>query len=51
MPRKRASNRTVSPRVFGQPTHRRKHPVRAGLYARVSTHDQQTLGLQTEPSG
>ncbi len=22
--------------------------MRAGLYARVSTHDQQTLGLQTE---
>ena len=23
-------------------------PIRAGLYARVSTHDQQTLGLQAE---
>jgi len=31
---------------FGQPAERRKNPVRAGLYARVSTHDQQTLSLQ-----
>jgi resolvase-like protein len=46
MPAKRASNRTVSHRVFGQPSDRRKNPVRAGLYARVSTHDQQTLPLQ-----
>lgn len=43
MPTKRASNRTVSRRVFG---HGRKTPTRAGLYARVSTHDQQTLRLQ-----
>lgn len=42
MPRKRASNRTVSRRVFGQG----RKPARAGLYARVSTHDQQTLRLQ-----
>jgi putative DNA-invertase from lambdoid prophage Rac len=46
MPKKWASNNTVSHRVFGQPSHRRKNPVRAGLYARVSTHDQQTLPLQ-----
>src|SRR5881409_3809863 len=46
MPAKRASNGTVSRRVFGQPSHRRNYPVRAGLYARVSTHDQQTLPLQ-----
>jgi len=46
MPAKRASNRTVSHRVFGQPSQRRKNPVRVGLYARVSTHDQQTLPLQ-----
>lgn len=46
MPAKRASNGTVSHRVFGQPSYRGKHPVRAGLYARVSTHDQQTLPLQ-----
>src|SRR2546426_3102895 len=46
MPTKRASNRTVAQRVFGQPSHNRNSPVRAGLYARVSTHDQQTLPLQ-----
>ena len=33
--------------VFGHPTGRRKTSCRAGLYARVSTHDQQTLPLQT----
>jgi hypothetical protein len=27
----------------------RKHPVRAGIYARVSTHDQQTLPLHRLP--
>jgi putative DNA-invertase from lambdoid prophage Rac len=46
MPTKRASPNTVSRRVFGQPSRRTKTPVRAGLYARVSTHDQQTLPLQ-----
>jgi putative DNA-invertase from lambdoid prophage Rac len=46
MPTKRASNRTESHRVFGQPSHRRKSPVRVGLYARVLTYDQQTLPLQ-----
>lgn len=39
MPRKQAFPQTPSRRVFG-------HPFRAGLYARVSTHDQQTLSLQ-----
>lgn len=43
MPTKRASDRMVSRRVFGQG---RKMPCRVGLYARVSTHDQQTLRLQ-----
>lgn len=43
MPTKRVSNRGESHRVFG---HRQKTPSRAGLYARVSTHDQQTLRLQ-----
>jgi hypothetical protein len=43
MPTKRASSETVSRRVFG---HRRKTQIRAGLYARVSTHDQQTLRAQ-----
>jgi putative DNA-invertase from lambdoid prophage Rac len=39
MPKKQASPKTKSRRVFG-------HPLRVGLYARVSTHDQQTLPLQ-----
>jgi len=39
MPRKQAFPKAPSNRVFG-------HPVRVGLYARVSTHDQQTLPLQ-----
>ena len=43
MPNKRASDRTVSRRVFG---HRLKTGTRVGLYARLSTHDQQTLKLQ-----
>jgi DNA invertase Pin-like site-specific DNA recombinase len=45
MPVKRASQKAESGRVFGQ---RPKQPkmFRVGLYARVSTHDQQTLPLQ-----
>ena len=43
MPAKRASRKTKSRRVFG---HAPKTQIRAGLYARVSTHDQQTLKLQ-----
>lgn len=45
MAEKRASEKTKSRRVFGQ---RRKQSrmFRAGLYARVSTHDQQTIPLQ-----
>jgi DNA invertase Pin-like site-specific DNA recombinase len=39
MPRKQAFPKTKARRVFG-------HPLRVGLYARVSTHDQQTLPLQ-----
>jgi DNA invertase Pin-like site-specific DNA recombinase len=46
MPGKRASQETESRRVFGQGPGRRKTPFRAGLYARVSTHDQQTLPMQ-----
>jgi len=46
MPTKQGFNPTDSRWVFGQPSGRRRHPVRAGLYARVSTHDQQTLSLQ-----
>src|SRR5690349_25096606 len=45
MPRKRASQQAKSDHVFGQ---RRARPkmFRAGLYARVSTNDQQTLTMQ-----
>ena len=39
MPTKRQSLKSVSTKVFG-------HPLRVALYARVSTHDQQTLPLQ-----
>jgi DNA invertase Pin-like site-specific DNA recombinase len=39
MPRKQAFPPAQSRKVFG-------HPQRVGLYARVSTHDQQTLPLQ-----
>jgi len=34
-------------RVFGHPPDRLKTPLRAGLYARVSTQDQQTIPMQT----
>lgn len=45
MAARRASQKTRSDNVFGQ---RRKQPkmLRAGLYARVSTIDQQTLPMQ-----
>jgi putative DNA-invertase from lambdoid prophage Rac len=39
MPTKRKLAQSVSRKVFGQ-------PLRVALYARVSTHDQQTLPLQ-----
>ena len=45
MAAKRASRNAKSDRVFGQ----RRKPLktfRAGLYARVSTNDQQTLPMQ-----
>jgi putative DNA-invertase from lambdoid prophage Rac len=45
MAAKRASETAKSTRVFGQPRERSKM-FRVGLYARVSTHDQQTLPLQ-----
>lgn len=47
MGEKRASRKANSPRVFGHPRKRRPVELRAGLYARVSTHDQQTIPLQT----
>ncbi len=46
MPVKRASGNQKSRRVFGHPGNRSKTALRAGLYARVSTNDQQTLPMQ-----
>jgi putative DNA-invertase from lambdoid prophage Rac len=46
MPVKRASRKTKSGDVFGQRRKTQKM-FRAGLYARVSTNDQQTLPMQT----
>jgi putative DNA-invertase from lambdoid prophage Rac len=46
MGEKRASRRAKSPRVFGHPPRRAETPLRVGLYARVSTQDQQTIPLQ-----
>src|SRR5215467_8906097 len=45
MPIKRASAKAKSANVFGQ-ARRRAKMFRAGLYARVSTSDQQTLAMQ-----
>ena len=47
MGQKRLLPRAKTGRVFGQGLKTSK-AVRAGLYARVSTHDQQTLSLQVE---
>ncbi len=43
---KRALSRSKSGRVFGHPSERPPTGLRAGLYARVSTYDQQTLPMQ-----
>ena len=43
MPAKRTENSAGTCRVFG---HGKNTSCRVGLYARVSTHDQQTLRLQ-----
>ena len=43
---KRASGKAESRRVFGHPSKRAKTALRAGLYARVSSNDQQTIPLQ-----
>jgi DNA invertase Pin-like site-specific DNA recombinase len=45
MAARRTSATAKSKRVFGQP-HVQEKMFRVGLYARVSTHDQQTLSLQ-----
>jgi DNA invertase Pin-like site-specific DNA recombinase len=47
MGEKRASRKPEWRRVFGHPSKQAKTKLRAGLYARVSTHDQQTIPLQT----
>jgi len=47
MGEKRRSTKPKSPRVFGHPSRPGKTPLRAGLYARVSTQDQQTIPMQT----
>src|SRR2546425_9365912 len=47
MAEKRPSRRTKSPRVFGHPSKQAQAELRVGLYARVSTQDQQTIPLQT----
>ena len=46
MPIKRAFGKPKSRRFFGHPEKREKSAFRAGLYARVSTNDQQTLPMQ-----
>src|ERR1700686_109833 len=46
MPAKQASQKAESPRVFGQ-ARKQSKMFRAGLYARVSTNDQQTLPMQS----
>src|SRR5207248_8699567 len=45
--RKMAFHKAESSGVFGHASGRAKAPFRVGLYARVSTHDQQTIPLQT----
>ena len=47
MGKKRPLQKAKLPKVFGHPPHRAKTPFRAGLYARVSTQDQQTIPMQT----
>jgi putative DNA-invertase from lambdoid prophage Rac len=42
-----AFRKAKSPKVFGHPLRRTKAAFRAGLYARVSTQDQQTIPMQT----
>jgi putative DNA-invertase from lambdoid prophage Rac len=46
MAEKRASRKPKSPRVFGHPSKQAQSKLRVGLYARVSTNDQQTIPLQ-----
>jgi hypothetical protein len=46
MPIKQGSATSKSRRVFGLPDKRTRTELRAAHYARVSTHDQQTLPMQ-----
>ena len=46
MAEKRALGKAKSRRVFGHPSKQAQVEPRVGLYARVSTHDQQTIPLQ-----
>ena len=47
MGEKGVSRKAKSRKVFGHPPRRAQTPLRAGLYARVSTQDQQTIPMQT----
>src|SRR3989441_4723739 len=47
MGQNRALPRSQSARVFGHPSKQAQAELRVGLYARVSTQDQQTIPLQT----
>jgi len=47
MGEKRASRTLKSLRVFGHPSKQAQTKLRVGLYARVSTQDQQSIALQT----
>ena len=47
MAEKRASDKARSQRVFGHPSKQAQTDLRVGLYARLSTQDQQTIPLQT----
>lgn len=47
MGEKRAFRKPKSPRVFGHPSKQAPTNLRVGLYARVSTQDQQTIPMQT----
>jgi putative DNA-invertase from lambdoid prophage Rac len=47
MTEKRGSSKLKPPRVFGHPSKQAATKLCVGLYARVSTHDQQTIPMQT----
>src|SRR5947208_9314892 len=51
MAEKRASGKTKSRRVFGHSSKQAQAELRVGLYARVSTHNQQTIPLQIRDAG